>query len=177
MEIAIRGNKKLLCPSCKGPLNVALSEGAEVDVCVKCQGVWVDHIDDKSFLRLEAQSLTIDEIRRLRKIYEPLGRVEEVKYRKCPICDDLMYRKNWGGYSGVIVDQCEQHGTWFDPGEAEKIREYVALGGIDFEKLRYHEGGLSEVNSKLKKEVSRLDDRITGSRHLLTRLWTTLTYK
>lgn len=174
---AVRNGKKLACPNCHNNLVTALTDGAEVDACAGCQGVWIDFVDEKSFLNIQPQTFTVDELRRLRKIYEPLGRLDPVKYRKCPVCDDLMYRRNWGGNSGVIVDRCEKHGCWFDPGEAEKVREYIMLGGVEFEKLRLHESGASELKAKLAKEVSRLDTRITHSHHLFGRLWTIFAYK
>lgn len=174
---AVRGEKKLICPSCKKNLVTAITDGAEVDVCAACGGVWVDFIDERALLNIQPQSFTVDELRRLRKIYEPLGKLDAVKYRNCPICEDLMYRRNWGGNSGVIVDRCEKHGCWYEPGEIEKIREYIALGGVEFEKLRLHESAASELRAKLNKEVSRLDARISADNHLISRLFTAIIYK
>jgi Zn-finger nucleic acid-binding protein len=41
-----------------------------------------------------------------------------------------MARMNFGKRSGVIVDACRMHGTWFDAGELESVLEFVAAGGM-----------------------------------------------
>jgi hypothetical protein len=40
-----------------------------------------------------------------------------------------MNRQNFLKRSGVIVDTCLHHGTWFDDDEARRAGEYVAAGG------------------------------------------------
>ena len=141
--------------------------------CGQCQGLWVKFVDEKSLLRIVPQVFTIDELRRLRKIYQPLGTDDPVRLRACPACKELMYRRNWGGHSGVIVDRCEQHGTWYDAGEVEKIREYIQLGGVEFEKLRLAERGLTELETKLDQRTAELDRRIIGA-YRRARLWSLL---
>lgn len=53
-----------------------------------------------------------------------------VRYRGCPICRDMMNRKNFGGTSGIIVDVCAKHGTFFDAGELPRVLAYVRRGGL-----------------------------------------------
>ncbi|TLD41133.1 MAG: hypothetical protein JETT_2598 [Candidatus Jettenia ecosi] len=72
---------------------------------------------------------TIEELRRLRKYYQSFSRVDPVRYIPCPLCKKLMQRKNWGTHSGIIVDTCYEHGTWYDAEELEKIREFIMRGG------------------------------------------------
>ena len=38
-------------------------------------------------------------------------------------------RRNFGGTSGVVVDVCHAHGTWFDAGELVKVLAFVESGG------------------------------------------------
>ncbi len=54
----------------------------------------------------------------------------KVSYRACPECRELMLRRNYGRSSGVILDNCVAHGTWFDVGELAAILEFVAGGGL-----------------------------------------------
>lgn len=42
-----------------------------------------------------------------------------------------MTRMNFGRRSGIIVDTCREHGTWFDGGEREAVMEFVRAGGIE----------------------------------------------
>ena len=52
-----------------------------------------------------------------------------VEYRRCPICDELMTRRNFRKRSGVVVDRCRAHGTWLDAHELERIAGFVLSGG------------------------------------------------
>lgn len=53
----------------------------------------------------------------------------EVRYVRCPKCNNMMNRLNFARRSGVIVDVCSQHGTWFDAGELALALQLVARGG------------------------------------------------
>jgi Zn-finger nucleic acid-binding protein len=160
VEDIARGGKTIQCPKCSASLKIEeLEEGGKIDHCEKCNGVWVSAIDEKKVLEIKPEVFTIDELRRLRALYKPFWRPQDSKYVPCPECHQLMNRKIWGSHSGVIVDVCFKHGTWFDAGEVEKIREYVKLGGVEYEKLRLTEKGLSELDIKFEKEIRRLDRR------------------
>ncbi len=155
--------RDLKCPKCSQALEVKMEGQCEVDVCSSCRGIWVDLTEEKAVLQVKPEVFSIDELRRLRSVYEPLGRPDPVKYAPCPVCGELMNRKTWGAHSGVIVDKCLKHGTWYDADEMEKIREYIVAGGIEFEKLRLTERGLSDVNSKLVTEIGRVDRKIDSA--------------
>src|SRR3989338_7484633 len=144
-----QGKPILSCPGCHGALTLVLDEGAPVHACARCKGVWVKFVDEKALMQIKPEIFTVDELRRLQAIYKPLGKDDPVRLRACPICNELMYRRNWGGHSGVVVDRCERHGTWYDEREVERIREYIQLGGVEFEKLRIAERGLSELETKV----------------------------
>jgi Zn-finger nucleic acid-binding protein len=158
------------CPECHKPLEVVIEDAAPVHACPGCKGAWVGFDSEKSIIEIKPEAFTVDELRRLKKLYQPLGRVEKVKLRACPVCSDLMYRRNWGGHSGVIVDRCEKHGAWYDEGEIEKIREYIKMGGAEYEKLRIAERGLDELQSKILQESTRLDIKINTT-YRNARLW------
>jgi Zn-finger nucleic acid-binding protein len=44
-----------------------------------------------------------------------------------------MTRMNFGRHSGIVVDVCRSHGTWFDRGELDAVLEFVRAGGIETE--------------------------------------------
>jgi hypothetical protein len=41
-----------------------------------------------------------------------------------------MNRLNFRKISGIIIDICGDHGAWFDSGELDKIRAFVANSGV-----------------------------------------------
>jgi Zn-finger nucleic acid-binding protein len=63
----------------------------------------------------------------------------QVRYVACPVCRSLMNRRNFGGASGVIVDVCARHGTWFDPGELPRALAFVESGGLTRARQREEE--------------------------------------
>lgn len=114
------------CPRCGG----LLLSAASVDAVAK-------DADTRSRVRLEKPP----EIR-------PAGApLPPVKYRPCPSCGKLMNRLNYAGGSGVIVDACRDHGTWFDRGELTAIVDFLEGGGWDRVKRRERERLREEVRS------------------------------
>ncbi len=61
--------------------------------------------------------------------------------------------------NGVWVDLIEEKKI-LNVGEIKKIREFVKHGGVEYEKLRKTEFGLSDLERKLEDEALRLDMRI-----------------
>jgi Zn-finger nucleic acid-binding protein len=53
-----------------------------------------------------------------------------VHYARCPQCAETMARVNFGKHSGIVVDVCRWHGTWFDAGELDAAMEFVHAGGV-----------------------------------------------
>src|SRR2546425_7345986 len=56
---------------------------------------------------------------------------DKIRYVPCPQCHNLMNRINFAHCSGVIVDICKGHGTWFDCDELRQIVEFVRGGGLE----------------------------------------------
>ncbi len=160
---AYRNGKPLMCPKCKAAMRMALADGIEIDTCDRCQGIWADFADEKTLLQIKPEIFSVDELRRLRRHYEKTFTRETVQYVPCPVCSKMMNRRNWGSHSGVIVDRCEEHGNWYDKGEVEKIREFIRAGGIEYEKLKITENGLTGLESKLEQEALRLDKRVDSA--------------
>ncbi len=52
-------------------------------------------------------------------------------YRPCPVCTRLMNRVNFGRRSGVLIDRCRAHGSWFDASGARCDPPLDPRGGRD----------------------------------------------
>ncbi len=55
-----------------------------------------------------------------------LSMTDPIRYVPCPVCKQLMVRRNFGGSSGVVVDVCGPHGVWFDHGELAQVLAFCA---------------------------------------------------
>lgn len=113
------------CPRCGDKLDAIHHElGLALD-CSACGGQFAEHALLKDLLRSRARVGALM-VNRPRKVELTLG---SVKYLPCPLCGVLMNRRNFGGTSGVVVDVCHTHGTWFDAGELAAVLAFVESGG------------------------------------------------
>jgi len=133
-RIAKHDHQALMCPKCHTTLFVCYQRDVETGICARCQGFWVARSREKHVLNATAEVFSIDDLQLLPKYYKPYVPKVRSGYVPCPVCRQLMHRRNWGTHSGVIVDKCIMHGTWFDEGKIEKIKEYIKLGDIEYEK-------------------------------------------
>ena len=116
-------DERLSCVRCQVELTPVGSEGALA--CSACGGEFCDRTALESALqnaRLGASS---------RPYARPvLSLTEPICYVACPVCKELMIRRNFGISSGVVVDVCSQHGVWFDRGELAQVLAFCASGAL-----------------------------------------------
>ena len=101
--------------------------------CEKCGGIWLDVLSfEKICADREQQSAVLGTASNVPGHYidispDPI----KVRYIPCPQCGQLMNRMNFAHCSGVIVDVCRGHGTWFDRDELREIIEFIRRGGLE----------------------------------------------
>ena len=101
--------------------------------CERCGGLWVEvSAFEEICADREQQSAVLGAAlpapaRRLPATADS----EKISYAPCPHCGQLMNRVNFARCSGVIVDVCRGHGTWFDRDELSGIVEFIRGGGLD----------------------------------------------
>ncbi len=133
-QIPLQNVPELRCPCCERWMATSEVAGLIVHECPKCHGLWAP---DDVFGSLVDRATAVARERAARG-EDSAPRVEGgnpaaqgVEYRRCPACDALMGRRNFRKRSGVIVDQCHQHGTWLDANELERIAGFVLSGRAD----------------------------------------------
>jgi Zn-finger nucleic acid-binding protein len=121
--------RELPCPACDTRMPPSQVAGIAVNECPGCHGLWVagDHFD--ALVRRAAQAreqrgTTADEPRV--KGGNPFH--QNLRYRRCPECDQFMLRTNYKRSSGVILDECRSHGTWLDADELEQVAGFILSG-------------------------------------------------
>ncbi len=120
----------LRCPDCDA-LMAALDCGpGAIHDCGRCGGQFVELAALRDLVeRHDRLDLGVG-IPRARASLRSLKAQAQVRYVACPACRALMNRRNFGGASGVIVDVCAKHGTWFDLGELPRALAFVESGGL-----------------------------------------------
>ena len=146
------------CPRCEGALTVTAIGAAFLEECGACGGVWVDAQSFQQICQSREQQAAF--VGAGSPLTAPsLGAATEqhetVHYVKCPACRQLMNRMNFARHSGVVVDVCKRHGTWFDRDELRQIVEFIAGGGLD--------AARDKDRTQLEIERQRLKERERAS--------------
>lgn len=122
----IYGPAELPCASCPGELRSYGAGRGRLFDCGSCGGQFVQH--DLLRQLLERREVAGALLPRNPRRRNPLE--QRVVYLKCPECQELMNRKNFGNSSGIIVDICSRHGFWFETGELPQVLRFVEEGGL-----------------------------------------------
>jgi Zn-finger nucleic acid-binding protein len=119
----------LPCPRCKTALKTVDVGQARIHDCATCGGVW---LEIEAFRRItedrDTQSGYLEVLAPSPPRADPSA--TDIRYVPCPICAKLMNRINFARISGIVLDSCKQHGTWFDRDELRRIIEFVRAGGM-----------------------------------------------
>lgn len=138
------------CPRCRMEM-LSLTIGATaVRECEQCMGLWLDVASfEKLCADREQQSIVLGTASKAPG--HTVGETSKVKYVPCPECSQLMNRINFARCSGVIVDICKGHGTWFDRDELSRIVEFIRGGGLEVSRAR-EKADLKEERRRLWQE-------------------------
>ena len=137
----------MTCPRCTGRFAPVRVGDVELLECGDCGGAWM-HPGPFERVCAEGETQAAVLARTLAELRLPAARAEQVRYLPCPECAKHMNRVNFARYSGVIMDVCKEHGTFFDRDELRRIVSFIREGGMDRSRERERE--------KLVEEQQRL---------------------
>jgi len=148
----------ILCTRCRKPMQSFRAGPGSLYDCGSCGGQFVEHqlLHDL----LERRERYGETAPRRAPRFDPSG--DPVVYVKCPLCQMTMNRKNFGRSSGVIVDVCARHGTWFDIGELPRVLAFVEGGGLVEARRR-------EQDEKARQAARERAERTSGNLGALSR--------
>lgn len=143
------------CPRCSTALYARRVSDIVIDECGACLGVFLDHIAIKRVVVDRAQG-------RADALLGALPRTEtsalpapgQKMYLPCPVCHVVMNRKLFATGTGVIIDVCRSHGTFFDAGELPLIIEFVMNGGLEHAQRR----DLERMREVARRELAEARD-------------------
>lgn len=139
------------CPICASALQPVMHEGSELDRCDHGHGLWLDRGELRAVVASEEQDRPrAEEIAALDAGAASTGQelVQEASRdaRACPVCQRAMRVAEYAA-SGVVIDECIEHGVWLDSGELERIEAYAegvreqARGGAASDAARMQPAG------------------------------------
>lgn len=150
---------RMRCPACGEAMYVDFDRGVELDRCLGCGGLWLDvgELKELSRTTVTDPQPSPAALRREMEGHTAGTHRGPVRYRKCPRCQDVMHRRNFGTLSGVIVDECPRHGVFLDPEELEAIERFIELGGLalqqrtEEDRIRQRERRAARLEAQARK--------------------------
>jgi Zn-finger nucleic acid-binding protein len=142
----------MLCPKCNEQMEIQVIEGADIDVCTKCKGVWFDQDEMRQAKdQLEPDLNWMD--------FEIWKHTDKFKMSStpviCPKCNDGMVTLDYD-QTGVMVDYCPQcRGVWLDGGEFKKI-----IGVLETEMAN------KPISEYIKESLQEAKEIVTGPESL-----------
>jgi Zn-finger nucleic acid-binding protein len=122
-----------MCPDCDLPLqtlDLQVDGKFYIERCEACLGLFFDPGELEALMDTSVSNVFSINAKRIDALLSKRsGRTDRIVYRKCPVCRQLMNRTNFGHRSGVIVDQCKNHGVWLDSGELKRLLDWKKAGG------------------------------------------------
>jgi Zn-finger nucleic acid-binding protein len=122
-----------ICPRCNKPMqtvDIKVGEKFLIERCLSCMGLFFDPGELEALIDKSVSNVYCIDYAQL-QVLKQSKRSQDypVTYIKCPVCQKLMNRINYGAQSGVIVDTCKNHGVWLDGGELRQLMEWTKAGG------------------------------------------------
>lgn len=132
--VNLRPHQVRICPICHThmtTINVGEKLQLFIERCESCYGIFFDVNELETMIEHSVKGSRNVDLLKLAKISENPRYIDILTYRKCPICQKTMQRKNFMKRSGVITDVCFEHGVWLDSGELRHIMEWIKTGGAE----------------------------------------------
>jgi Zn-finger nucleic acid-binding protein len=157
------------CPRCDANLMLVEIGLRKLGECPTCGGLWVDPATLQQICTGHEQQEAVMNI----VLVPPVptagnSRPRQRIYLPCPKCKKLMNRRNFGNCSGIIVDWCKDHGTWFDREELKQAMKFIRGGGL-IKSREKEKARLEEEKSHLQEEKRNLErlSRLAGDAPIL----------
>jgi Zn-finger nucleic acid-binding protein len=122
------------CPRCLVPLTRVDLGDVSMCECEQCSGLWLDKAEFQRIVVSTSKEVVPGEDTSGWK--RPPRPLEQVRYIRCPVCNEFMNRANFAASSGAILDSCHVHGTWFDQDELRHVVAFIRSGGLEKARVR-----------------------------------------
>jgi len=125
------------CPRCKVDMAAIMLGATAMRECERCAGLWVESTAfEKICTDREQQAAILGAAVPAPARQSPAESLSSIRYVPCPRCAQLMNRINFARCSGVVVDVCKGHGTWFDRDELSAIVQFIRGGGLEISRQK-----------------------------------------
>lgn len=155
-----------VCPECDtemGSISLRLDKEVFIERCETCSGIFFDPDELEAVIDASVSKVFEVDLERMAIISEEMSRdYTDVKYVRCPVCQTLMNRRNYGARSGVIVDLCSQHGVWLNGGELRRLLHWVKAGGLLHDREKRQKDKEQAERKRRQERVADVSDFSSG---------------
>lgn len=153
-------NQKRSCPTCHidmQTIDIGKEYSFLIQRCESCYGIFFDNNELETLVKNSVKGSKNIDLVKLSQINQNPRHIDIIVYKKCPVCQKMMLRKNYMKRSGVITDVCHEHGIWLDSGELRQILEWTKTGGA--ENIKEEQDSMvyrqksSQYSKKLRQET------------------------
>ncbi len=148
-----------ICPICKKPMrtiDLGIDGNYFIEQCQVCMGLFFDPGELEVLLDKSVKNVFDIQYKKIRTINKELHTSHKrAMYVKCPVCQDIMHRINFGTRSGVIIDRCKKDGIWLDAGELKHLFEWTKAGGQILDKNRKKDEQRRKEHQKITKSIQQ----------------------
>ena len=135
-----------ICPVCRTPIPRVDAGRTSLHACRGCAGLWLDRATvDAVCANAERQA----DVLGMHVGAPPALDAADARERPCPECGVPMHPVHFQRVSGVMLDVCGAHGTWFDRDELRRMVEFVQAGGA--------QAVFDQRDQEWRRERERLD--------------------
>ena len=120
----------LKCPRCDVDMASIAIASEKLRECARCDGLWLEVAAFENICSNREEQSAVLGGATVAPAHPLTNNEAKVRYVPCPECRQLMNRINFAHCSGVIVDVCKGHGTWFDRDELSQIIQFIRAGGL-----------------------------------------------
>ena len=145
------------CPRCRIEMQSVAIGSTTVRECEHCLGLWVDVASFEKICADREQQAAVLGVAGPAPT-SAVHTTAKVRYAPCPECAQLMNRINFARCSGVIVDICKGHGSWFDRDELSLIVEFIRAGGLEASRAK-EKTEIAAERRRLRQEQLSVDRR------------------
>ena len=146
------------CPRCRVEMQSVVIGATGVRECPQCEGLWLEVASFEKIGAEREQQAAVLGSASLAPSHAVRATPSKINYVPCPECSQLMNRVNFAKCSGVIVDVCKGHGTWFDCDELSQIVEFIRGGGLEAARAK-EKAEIEEARRQLQQEQLAADMR------------------
>jgi Zn-finger nucleic acid-binding protein len=168
----------IACPNCAAAMTHEMYEGAALDRCGQCGGVWLGQTAMGLIVERReevfAKEVIADARTRAKTTGKTISPDERKRELKCPVCSSTIMPFVYNYSSGIVINRCmREHGIYLDKGELELVQAHAefmdaAVAGEAKTYLTdqqiYHDAALDEADNAPREHVEREAQTIWDAR-------------